>query len=783
MKRKREAGRLYVMIAAHRMSLARNKLSTTLSRCRGVRLDPAADIDLIRHFASRLLLPLLIGGLGSAVAAPAASGHAAFLGSAPGPGARLEAAPDQVSLEYTEPLNRRLTEVDLVRVEDGGKVAVSAGASSSRRLAVRPAAPLATGAYRVQWHTVSTEDGHALEGSFSFGVRAAAAGGGHRLEQSPSARYGWLRVIARFLLYATLLLFAGALVLRILLPEREGSWLTPRSLDARPGIDLLQIRARERSVVADLGAYAAGAAAVSALLEAADAAGGVSPDRLSDYLLANVAGVGRVAVVALVLLALAVWRRHARLGAALAAAGLAAVAVSGHASSASPRGPAVLNDWVHLLAGSVWLGGIALIVLVWRPGAGGLGREGRMAVARAVLPRFGRVAVWAFVTVSATGVVSLVLQLGRLDNLWRTAYGLVLLGKIVLVALIAAASWWHASRLRPRMLAAPAPEERLERRHWRVLRTEPLLALGVAVAAGLLVTFPLPPRQVVEADEALAAQPACDPCPLPRPAADELAVAGHAGTRVVAAWMRRDGRGVTGTVRVYDRDGSPSARPITVDSERQASCGPGCRRFATAASALRVTTAEEGRRRVTELPAAWQARPRDARRGRQILGRAQATMRALRSVRQTEDVSSGPGSFARTVYRLRAPNRLTYVTRPARSTTVVVGRRQWLRVEGQPWLPGDYGAGIGFSTRSWFRWTNYAQEVRVLRRWRRRGRRTTELALMDPGTPAWIRLTVDDATRRVVREQSITSRHFMTTTYSGFDRGGPIRVPRGPYAR
>lgn len=739
-------------------------------------------IDLIR-FSSRLLLSALVAGLISAVTAPAAFGHAAFLGSTPGPGARLEAAPEQVSLEYTEPLDRRLTDVDLIRIEDGRTVAARTGASSSRRLALRPAAPLTTGAYRVRWHTVSTEDGHALEGSFSFGVRAAAAGGGHQLEQSPFARYGWLRVIARFLLYATLLLFTGALVLRVLLPEREGSWLTPGSIEASPGVDLLRARARERSVVADLGAFAAGAAALSALLEAADAAGGVSPARLAGFLLANVAGLGRVAVVAFVLLALVVWRRRAKLAAGLAAAALAAVAVSGHASSASPRTAAVLNDWVHLLAGSVWLGGIALIVLVWRPRARGLGRDGRMAVAREVLPRFGRVAVWAFLTVSATGIVSLLLQLGRLDNLWQTAYGLVLFGKIVLVALIAAASWWHASRLRPRMLAAPAPEERLERRHWRILRTEPLLALGVAVAAGLLVTFPLPPRQVVEADEALAAQPACDPCPLPRPAPDELAVAGYAGTHVVAAWMRRDGRRVTGTVRLYDRDGSRSERPFTVASARQRPCGPGCRRFATLKSVLRVTIADGGARRVTELPAAWIGRPLDGTSGRALLRRAQATMRALRSVRQTERVTSGPGSFAQTVYRLRAPNRLTYATLPSASTTVVVGRRQWLRAAGQPWLRGDFGSGIGFSTRSWFRWTNYAQEVRVLRHWRRDGRRTTELALMDPGTPAWIRLTVDDATRRVVREQSITSRHFMTTTYSGFDRGGPIRVPKGPYAR
>ena len=52
----------------------------------------------------------------------------------------------------------------------------------------------------VRWHSVSTDDGHALEGSFSFGVRASALGGQHTLVQSPLARGGLLRIGLRGLL-------------------------------------------------------------------------------------------------------------------------------------------------------------------------------------------------------------------------------------------------------------------------------------------------------------------------------------------------------------------------------------------------------------------------------------------------------------------------------------------------------------------------------------------------------------------------------------------------------
>src|SRR6266540_6262647 len=78
-------------------------------------------------------------------AAPA-FGHAAFVGSEPEPGVRLERAPQRVVLTFTEPLNRRLSRATLLG-PGGGEVAVAAQAASERRLVVRPAGTLATGAY------------------------------------------------------------------------------------------------------------------------------------------------------------------------------------------------------------------------------------------------------------------------------------------------------------------------------------------------------------------------------------------------------------------------------------------------------------------------------------------------------------------------------------------------------------------------------------------------------------------------------------------------------------
>jgi hypothetical protein len=71
-----------------------------------------------------------------------------------------------------------------------------------------------------------------------------------------------------------------------------------------------------------------------------------------------------VAVVIEVLLA-----NRARRAAALALlAALGAIAIGGHANSASPRALALTSDWAHLLAATVWVGGIAQITVTWLPG-------------------------------------------------------------------------------------------------------------------------------------------------------------------------------------------------------------------------------------------------------------------------------------------------------------------------------------------------------------------------------------------------------------------------------
>ena len=151
-------------------------------------------------------------------------------------------------------------------------------------------------------------------------------------------------------------------------------------------------------------------------------------------------------------------------------------------------------------------------------------------------------------------------------------------------------------------------------------------------------------------------------------------------------------------------------------------------------------------------------------------------MRRLRTFRQVETVTSGPGTFARTTYRLRAPDRMSFVTdRDMR--TIIIGDRDWYRAPGTAWEQGPERRPSPFRTRAWFRWTPFADSARVLGGRAERGRRVQDLAVFDRGTPAWYRLTIDESTGRVLRVRMIADSHFMWHRLGAFNEPVTIRPP------
>lgn len=715
--------------------------------------------------------------------APAA-GHAALLNSTPAPGQRLLDPPARIALQFSQRLNPRLSGARLLQARSGSPPLPGRWQAGGRALVLVAAGPLPRGSYRVSWRSVSTDDGHPLEGSFSFGVRAAAPGGSS-LQGGASGAAGWTAALLRWALYLALLPFAGGLLVQALVARRGGSWMAPASLGEPRGAvarTASEVANRGRALGEDAGALALGLAGALAAVEAFAAAGRLVPEALPDFLLDGVAGRARLALVACVAVALALARRWPRAGALGAAAALASLSASGHAWTAQPRAATLVADFVHLLGGAVWLGAGALLAAAWWPALRRADPPVRRMVAAEVLPAFSALALPAFLAAMVAGTIAAAIELGRPSALWGTTYGVVLSLKVGLVVAAGGLARAHVRRLgSPSQAPGSRPATEAGRGDRRLLSTGPLVGVGIAAAAALLAALPLPPGRPGEGGRPAAGLAACSPCPLPTPRAGELAVASLAGTQVLAAYVRRGPGALAGQLRLLDRQGRPAPGPMRVAGARTRPCGRGCLDFTVrgARAALRVRTYEGRRSFAVALPARWS--PGQAGRARRVLERAQATMRGLASVRELERVSSGPGSLAVTRYRLRAPDRLDMAT--GRGVEAVrIGDRQWLRLPGQPWRRRDeLGGGLPFTTRSWFAWTPYAQTVRLIGVRRGGGRRVAELALMDPGTPVWIRLWVDRESGRVLLERLVARGQVVTRRFFGFN--SPISILPPPVPR
>jgi copper transport protein len=717
-----------------------------------------------------------------AVAPASALAHAYFQASSPAPGERVEHSPRRVTIEFTEDLNHPLTKATIVSLATGEAIEAETLPSPSRELILRPAAPLPTAAYRVDWFSVSADDGHALAGSFSFGVRAKAVGGTQAVEEGPLARGGWWRIVLRAAFYAALFFFAGGLLTAALLSGREGrgSWLAPPgrlALALRAGgEDPGQVAHRAWSRTVEVGWLAAGLAALLAIAEAANAAGGLSLSGLNAYLLTDTAGIARVVIVVLLALAaFGAWRAP-RPAALLCAGAFLALAFAGHANSAHPHALALLTDWLHLLAGAVWLGGIAQLALTW---AGPLIKErglGQVVMAE-VLDRFGRIALIAFGVVVVTGLLNALIELGRPAELWQSPYGRVLAVKMGLVAAVAGISYLHAIRLRPSLGAAdPHPDPKLERRHWLLLRREPLVGLAVLAAAALLVAFPLPPQQAgaVPAQSLAACTPSC---PLPAAKEGQLPVADHLGPAIVAAWLHHEPGGLGGRLRLLGDNLRPVPGTPSIPGAHPTGCGPGCWDFKLRGDPadFEVRAPVEGHTYTARLPARWVAGAGANQRARHLLAGAQETMNRLRSAREHERITSGPGSLAVTDYELRAPDRMAYRTNVG-GRAIIIGKREWSRTSaGTGWQLGHFrGSGPPFQTLTWFAWTPYAESVRLLDISDHGGRRVAEIGLYEPGAPTWWRLWIDLSSRGVRASRLIAQGHFMRQRY--YDLNGPVTI-------
>lgn len=449
----------------------------------------------VRTIAINLLLALAA----SLLLLSGALAHAGLVSSDPADGSVLAAAPEALTLSFTEPV----TPLVFTLVTPAGERHDLDGASATDQQ-VTQALPdgLARGTHLLSWRVVSA-DGHPVAGSLVFSI--GEPGTRPVVTAGPDILLATAIWTIRAGLYAALFLGVGAAVFGLVVAPLPGplrrfsQWLSLAGLLLAPlalglqGLDALGVgfgRLLSAAPWSTALSTSYGATVITALVgfAATLAAARLGPGRRQ---------------AALVLLA---WT----------AAALAPV-LSGHAGTAAPvwlSRPAV---FLHIAGLLFWIG--ALVPLGWLLRTAGT----------AALERFSRLIPLAVAPVIASGIALAALQMGPPGAAWLSAYGVLLGAKLVLLAVLFGLALWNRAVLTGPVLAGTDPARRRLRRS---IVAELLLVLAIfGIVAGW--RFTPPPRVVAE----IAAQPARLHLHGEAAMADLTFTPGRAGATLLRIWL------------------------------------------------------------------------------------------------------------------------------------------------------------------------------------------------------------------------------------------------------
>jgi copper transport protein len=432
---------------------------------------------------------LLIAVAGALVLPATAFAHAALLKTVPQASGTVNTPPKRVELTYSEAVEPRFA---IVSVTDANGTQETAGppvrSPANPDTLVVPLKPLSEGWYLVYWRVISV-DGHPVRGAFTFAVGPNAGPAPQFVIPSISETAATPKLVtARWLTFLAVMVAIGLAALRLTFARSGRGLTTAFVLASALGLVVVPV-------------YFMLATADFALRSVFDV-GALVP-------LVHASAFGRgyfdlwiVFALFVAAAAIAIWvdrpDREQRsvaeivslIGATLAGASVLLVpGLSGHAAQTSPRGWALLFDWAHLASGSIWLGGLVGLLVLWLANRESL---------RAVVPRFSTVALCSVIVLVASGTGAALFHLPTLASLWQTSYGQALLVKICLLLVALALAAFNLVRARSQL------EEPTVRAIVTRVGGEAVLLTAAVLAAAVLSSLPPPSKALASVGGASA---------------------------------------------------------------------------------------------------------------------------------------------------------------------------------------------------------------------------------------------------------------------------------------
>ena len=447
------------------------------------------------------ILPALVVTAVVLMLPAAASAHAYLVKTFPVASAVLNTPPPDVALTFDEAVEPRFAIISVTDVNAHSETTgpVHRSAADPDTLVV-PLRHLAEGWYLVVWRAISV-DGHPVGSAFTFAVGPNEGPIPQFTIPDLSATATTTPLlVTRWAVFLTTMIAIGLFILRLLIARPlvrrvEGASLRPVSVAF--------------SIAAALGllatpVYLEVATANDSLRSAFDVGTLVPLFRTTAF--------GRGYVDLEICFALfcfaagvAIWldrpeRGRRSIAAILSAAGALAAAAavlvipgtSGHAAQTAPQALSLLLDWLHLVSGSIWLGGLIGLLVLW----GSLTAGRRVAGLSVVVPRFSAVAFLSVLLLLGSGTWATVLHMPVLAALWQTGYGKVILIKIGLLVAAMGLAAVNLLRTKPHLVAAaeqPGLGEPAARLLRRMIGGETVVVAGAVFAAALLSSLPPPP--------------------------------------------------------------------------------------------------------------------------------------------------------------------------------------------------------------------------------------------------------------------------------------------------
>ena len=361
--------------------------------------------------------------------------HATLLRSIPEANAELDSAPAQIELFFSEALEpgfSKITVLDTNGIQvDNADARVDPTDPTHLTVSVRS---LSDGVYTASWQVLSAVDGHVTAGAFPFAVGEVDPGALATAGQSSrTIKLSVGEIVGKWFVFLAAAALTGSVLFVLVVwgPAYRATSGSKEETEFDAPWPRLITLALIVLVVGNVVALLTHVGQVSGAEIAAPWSNAASSvlfnTRYGALWIARLA----LAFVIAALLPNANSNRDRWIAFGLAALLLLTISLGSHAAAQPDPLIPVVADWIHLLAASVWVGGLAHFVAgMWS--ARQFESAFRTRLAARLIPRFSALALVSVGVLALTGLYSSVIHIGSFDALNNSLYGRALIVKLII---------------------------------------------------------------------------------------------------------------------------------------------------------------------------------------------------------------------------------------------------------------------------------------------------------------------------------------------------------------